>query len=326
MGSWGCCGRRRPLHAPVALAPAAARCGRAVPGPPGRFFFSSRRRHTRFKCDWSSDVCSSDLWPSSSLPGFSLSASPSSLTFLQGAASSTTTTITIHPLNGFNGNVTLTASGLPSGVSASFGTNPATTSSLLTLSAAGTATVGTYTVTVTGTSGTLTNSATVALTVNAPPNYSLSASPSSVTMAQGTTGASNITVSPQNGFNSSVSLSASGLPSGVTASFNPTSTPSSGTASSSTLTLTASSTATTGTVTVTVTGTSGSLTKTTTISLTVQSIPTLPSVWSDGDIGAVGLAGSANYASGTFTVAGTGQGAFLPSSACLAFCYQVLCP
>src|SRR4030065_656964 len=36
------------------------------------FFFSSRRRHTRFKCDWSSDVCSSDLlfsicvhlWPS----------------------------------------------------------------------------------------------------------------------------------------------------------------------------------------------------------------------------------------------------------------------
>src|SRR5260370_9985274 len=27
------------------------------------FFFSSRRRHTRFKCDWSSDVCSSDLYP-----------------------------------------------------------------------------------------------------------------------------------------------------------------------------------------------------------------------------------------------------------------------
>src|SRR3989475_12424470 len=27
------------------------------------FFFSSRRRHTRFDCDWSSDVCSSDLSP-----------------------------------------------------------------------------------------------------------------------------------------------------------------------------------------------------------------------------------------------------------------------
>src|SRR5690242_21285373 len=27
------------------------------------FFFSSRRRHTRLTCDWSSDVCSSDLVP-----------------------------------------------------------------------------------------------------------------------------------------------------------------------------------------------------------------------------------------------------------------------
>src|SRR2546430_14597299 len=32
------------------------------------FFFSSRRRHTRFDCDWSSDVCSSDLLGPSSAP------------------------------------------------------------------------------------------------------------------------------------------------------------------------------------------------------------------------------------------------------------------
>src|SRR2546427_7996331 len=31
------------------------------------FFFSSRRRHTRFDCDWSSDVCSSDLLNTSAL-------------------------------------------------------------------------------------------------------------------------------------------------------------------------------------------------------------------------------------------------------------------
>src|SRR5205085_4283862 len=31
------------------------------------FFFSSRRRHTRFDCDWSSDVCSSDLTHSASV-------------------------------------------------------------------------------------------------------------------------------------------------------------------------------------------------------------------------------------------------------------------
>src|SRR5688572_31294562 len=32
------------------------------------FFFSSRRRHTRFDCDWSSDVCSSDLRQGARLP------------------------------------------------------------------------------------------------------------------------------------------------------------------------------------------------------------------------------------------------------------------
>src|SRR2546430_12101336 len=32
------------------------------------FFFSSRRRHTRFDCDWSSDVCSSDLVGEQALP------------------------------------------------------------------------------------------------------------------------------------------------------------------------------------------------------------------------------------------------------------------
>src|SRR2546427_7254343 len=33
------------------------------------FFFSSRRRHTRFDCDWSSDVCSSDLVVTEDLDG-----------------------------------------------------------------------------------------------------------------------------------------------------------------------------------------------------------------------------------------------------------------
>src|SRR2546430_9643583 len=34
------------------------------------FFFSSRRRHTRFDCDWSSDVCSSDLEREKRCPRF----------------------------------------------------------------------------------------------------------------------------------------------------------------------------------------------------------------------------------------------------------------
>src|SRR2546430_10406292 len=43
-------------------------CSAAVRRRLLRFFFSSRRRHTRFDCDWSSDVCSSDLPLSHALP------------------------------------------------------------------------------------------------------------------------------------------------------------------------------------------------------------------------------------------------------------------
>jgi len=183
-------------------------------------------------------------WPASSQPNFTLSASPASVTLIQGGTGSTT--ITINATNGFSGNVNLSISGLPSGVTAVFGSNPATTSTLLTLSATANAAIGAFTITVTGSSGSLTNSATFSLTVNAQGSFTLSASPNNLTMLQGANGTSSVTVNAQNGFNSSVSLSASGLPNGVTASFNPTST-----ASTSTLTLTASSTAATGTVTVT---------------------------------------------------------------------------
>jgi regulation of enolase protein 1 (concanavalin A-like superfamily) len=246
---------------------------------------------------------------------YSLSASPSSLTLVQGTSG--TTAITVTPQGGFNANVSLSASGLPSGVTASFNPSSTAGTSALTLAASSTAATGTVTVTVSGASGGLSHTTAVSLTVTQPPNYTLSASPNSLTIAQGASGASSITVSPQNGFNGSVSLSASGLPNGVTASFNPSST-----ANTSTLTLTASSTATTGTVAVTITGTSGNLTKTTTLSLTVQFVSTLPSVWSDGDIGSVGVAGSAGFANGTFTVSGAGSGTMITASDSFHFMYQ----
>jgi hypothetical protein len=206
------------------------------------------------------------LPPPPSNPNFTLSASPASLSVTQGSSGSST--LSIAASGGFTGSVSLSASGLPSGVTASFGTNPATSSSVLTLSASSTATTGTATVTITGTSGSLSHTTTVSLTVNAPaaPNFSLSASPTSLTVTQGSSGTSKITVTDSGGFTGSVTLSASPLPSGVTASFSPNPT-----ATTSTITFTASSTATTGTSTVTITGTSGNLTHSTTISLTVSS-------------------------------------------------------
>ena len=199
-------------------------------------------------------------WP---VPSYTLSAKPSTLSVVQGSQGTSTTTIT--PLNGFNGSVTLSASGLPSGVTANFSPNPASSSSTLTLTASATATTGAATVTVTGTSGSLTQTVAINLTVTPAPGFTLSASPSTLSVTQGSSGTSTIMVTDIGGFAGSVSLAASGLPSGVTASFNPSST-----SSTSTLTLTASASATTGPATVTVTGTSGTLTNTTTLSLTVN--------------------------------------------------------
>jgi hypothetical protein len=196
---------------------------------------------------------------------FGIGASPAAASVTQG--STATDTITITPQNGFTGSVALSASGLPTGVTASFSPSSTTGSSTLTFTASSTATTGTKAVTITGTSGSLTHTTTVNLTVNAAaaPNFAIAASPSTATVTQGSAVSDTITITPQNGFTGSVALAASALPSGVTAAFNPAST-----TSTSTLTLTASSTAPTGTSTVTITGTSGTLTHSTTISLTVN--------------------------------------------------------
>lgn len=213
---------------------------------------------------------------SSSSPSFTLSASPSSVSITQGGSAGTST-ITVNDVDGFTGSVTLAASGLPSGVTAAFGTNPTTGTSALSLTASSSATTGTATVTITGTSGSLTATTTVSLTVNkaSTPSFTVSASPTSVSIKQGASGTSTITVTSVNGFDSATTLSASGLPSGVTAAFstNPV-TPASGGTATSTLTLTASSSATVGSATVTITGTSGSTTASTTIALTVTSSST----------------------------------------------------
>ncbi len=213
-----------------------------------------------------------NLLAGSATASFTLSDSPSSLSITQG--SNGTSTISVTDVGGFTGSVTLAASGLPSGVTATFGTNPTTSTSVLTLTASATATTGTATVTITGTSGSLVATTTLALTVNAAatPNFTIGASPASLTVTQGTNGTSTITITSVDAFSSATTLTATGLPSGVTAAFstNPVTPPANGSATS-TLTLTASATATVGAATVTVTGTSGALTHSATIALTVNS-------------------------------------------------------
>jgi Pro-kumamolisin, activation domain len=261
-------------------------------------------------------------WPATAPPpDFSMSVSPASLSIVQGNSGSST--ISITPQNGFSGSVSLSASGLPSGVNASFNPASTTSTSTLTLTASGAAAVGTASVIITGTSGGLTHQTQLTLTVNQAAGFTLSASPSSVSVAQGGQGFSTIIVNPLNGFSGSVSLSASGLPTGVTASFSPASTP-----SYSTLILSATAVAVTGTFDVTVTGTSGGLSASTTISLTVTigpnfSLSASPSSLSiaRGSNGttAITITPSNGFSdSVTFSVSGLGKGvsaSFTPNPA-----------
>jgi galactose oxidase len=294
------------------------------------------------------------------VPGFTLSSSQSYLFTSQG--SSTAVTITDVPQGGFSGQVTLSAAGLPAGVTASFGTNPARGTSQLTFTASSTAAAGTYSITVNGVSGSLTASTLISLVVaasctaapitpylqvnagawqqtaiitvapgsivtfgpqpfgtwfwngaggfksiqrevygvplsNGPnsftgtyidsnsctstqnfvitvasgPSFTLKSSAATLPITQGSTATDTITVAGSGGFSGSVTLSASGLPTGVTASFdtNPT-------AGTSVLVLTASSTAAAGTYNISVNGVSNSMTGSTTISLLVSSASCTP--------------------------------------------------
>ena len=173
---------------------------------------------------------------------------------------------------GFTGNVALSASGLPNGVTGSFSSNPATTTgSTLTLSANSTVTPGTYAVTVTGTSGSITQTTPIQVTVNTG-GFSLTAMPNQVLVTPGTSGRSTIAVVPVYGFVSGVSLVASGLPAGVTATFSPATA-----TTSSTMTLTASAATVVGNANITITGTSGTETASVPLVLTVRDVGTATS-------------------------------------------------
>lgn len=196
---------------------------------------------------------------------FSISASPSSVTV--GVGSNQTVTVSAKAINGFTGSIAVSVSGLPAGVTA----DPATfnlaagNQQAVTVTAASSAQLGTATLTFQGTSGSSTHSTQTALSVVAP-DFSLSASPSSLTLGIG--GSQMVTVSTDGlyGFTASISVSVTGVPAGVTA--NPATfslTP----GNQQPLTVTAAASAQPGAATLTFQGTSGSLSHNAQTSLTL---------------------------------------------------------
>jgi subtilase family serine protease len=198
---------------------------------------------------------------------FTISAAPNSVSVAQG--SSGTSTITTAVSGGFDASVALSATGQPSGVTVTFNPTsiaaPGSGTSTMTLAVASTAVAGTYPITVTGIGGGITQNTTVTLTVTtaSKANFAIGASPSSITVARGSSGTSTITTKVGNGFDSAITLSSG---SGTSFSVNPIPAPGAG---KSTLTVSVPANAPLGAHTITVKGSGGGLTHSTTVTVTV---------------------------------------------------------
>jgi hypothetical protein len=167
------------------------------------------------------------LFPLTTNPNFSMSALPSALPLTPGEQK--TSSITVSALNGFNAATNLAVvipgtgspSYAPAGLSANLSASsiPAGGGSVnLMVSTTSSTPGGTYVIAVVGTSGNLTQTAYV--TVELPAFVGLSATPAAgISLNQGGTATATVTSTVINGFNSTITLAASGLPSGVTALF-----------------------------------------------------------------------------------------------------------
>jgi pseudomonalisin len=202
---------------------------------------------------------------------FALSATPSSQTVTAGVNAGYQ--VNVGSVGGFTGSVSLSVSVSPVVTDAPVASlNPTSVSgsgiSALSVTTVPTTPAGTYTFTITGTSGSLVHTATVTLVVNAPAtgDFTIS-SPNTISVKRTQSGSLQVTIVAQAGFNGTVNLSVSGLPSLVTATFSPTSINTSGV---STLTLTVSNQQKQGTFPLLITGTSGAINHSTNVNFTVN--------------------------------------------------------
>ncbi len=200
---------------------------------------------------------------------FSVAVNPTNVSVAAGSQAAATVSTAVT--SGSSESVALSASGLPSGVTASF--SPSTVNSgspsTVTFTAAPAVLAGNYSVMITGTGSTGSHTATLTLSVTAAASndFSLSVNPTSASVTAGSGTTATVSTAVTSGSAQTVSLGATGLPTGVTVSFSPSSVTA---GSSSTLTISTSSAAAAGTYTLTITGTGSSATHTTSFALTVK--------------------------------------------------------
>jgi hypothetical protein len=202
---------------------------------------------------------------SPSASDYSISSSPAAIGVVAGASSSST--ITLNRTGAFAGSVAFALSGNPAGVTATF-TPTATTANTTALAIATTAATvpGTYSLTITGTAtGLPDHTTTVSLTVTAPSGITVALSPASLSVAQGASAQTSVTVARVGGLTGDVILTAEGAPTGVT--LTPLTITGTGTAGTATINAAASTVA--GVYSIVLRGTSGAVSGTATLTLTV---------------------------------------------------------
>jgi subtilase family serine protease len=177
----------------------------------------------------------------------------------------------------FSSAVSLSAAGAPAGMTVAFSpisiATPGAGSSTITVKVGATVASAAYLLTISATGGGVTKAASLAIDVQPAPSFTLSLSPTSISVAPGASANIVATTLRISTFNSAVSLSVAGLPAGVTASTATIVAPGSGAAI---LQLTAGTTATGGSYTLTVTGTGGGVTKTASLALSVPNLTVKP--------------------------------------------------
>jgi len=241
---------------------------------------------------------------------FAVSLTSASGTVVQGASASTTVATSASTPT----TIALTTSGVPTGVTATFSSSSVASGSSATLTFATTASTpaGTYPIVVTGTANGVTETANYSLTVSVPGTLGLNLSTSSASVSAGlsTTTVASPTIS--SGPAVSTTLTASGLPTGVTATFAPATL---NTGATSTVTFATSTTTAVGTYAVTVTATSGSLTASKTYTLTVTAYVANSYALSLSPTSGTTTTGSSTTSTLTSTVSsGTGQTVTLTAS------------
>ena len=195
---------------------------------------------------------------------FSVTATPSSRTVSPGT--STSYSVSVTPSNGFNGNVTFSVTGLPSGATASFSPSSVTGSgsSTLSVNTSSSTPMGSYPLTITATGGNLSHSTQVTLAVA---DFSIAVSPSSQTVSRNSKATYTVTVTALGPFSAIVNFSVSGLPARTSASFSPTSVAGSG---NTRLTISSKPRAATGSYPLTITATGGGATHSANVNLVIQ--------------------------------------------------------